>query len=200
MLVVLGNRINQLLTNQGERMKRMWMALAMTGVCTTASAANFVGVDVDRVTDTKNGASSQAQYVRAGKDVGAWNLGLQVRTAVFERGGMLNSVEGTLGREVVKGVQMFGGVGYDNGFNGASNGSFSYGVVGAVAGAPVGQFWTYGGVKTRVNWETSAPQQTLVFVGASLPITKSLSVNAGLSRSYQDINEKAWGVGARLAF
>jgi hypothetical protein len=178
-------------------MKKTILTLSLALAAISASAANFVSVDVDSVKDNQTGATSHAQYFRAGKDVAGLNLGLQVRTATIDGGGMLNSVEGTVGKDVGP-VNVFGGVGHDNGFNGGR--SFQYGLVGASTGMKVGPVWAYAGVKTRVNWESATPAQTVAFVGASYPLTKTLSVNAGWSKSYQDIQENAWGVGLRVGF
>ena len=178
-------------------MKKTILTLSLALAAISASAANFVSVDVDSVKDNQTGATSHAQYFRAGKDVAGLNLGLQVRTATFDGGGMLNSVEGTVGKDIGP-VNVFGGVGHDNGFNGGR--SFQYGLVGASTGIQMGPVYTYAGVKTRVNWESATPAQTVAFVGASYPLTKTLSVNAGWSKSYQDIKENAWGIGLRVGF
>lgn len=177
-------------------MKKTILALALASSSAFVSAANFVSLDVDSV-KAANGSTSQAQYFRAGRDVAGLNLGLQVRTGVIDNGGMLNSVEGTVGKNFGR-VNVFGGLAHDNGFNG-SNG-YNYGLVGASTGVSVGPVWTYAGVKTRVNWNDANPNQTVAFVGASYPITKTVSVNAGWSKSYQDIRENAWGVGVRVGF
>jgi hypothetical protein len=178
-------------------MKKTIMALAVTLAATAASAANFVSLDVDRVKDDKTGVVSHAQYVRVGKDVAGLNLGLQARTASFEGGGMLNSLEGTVGKQMGM-VNVFGGLGHDNGFNGGR--SFQYGLVGASAGMPVGPVYAFGGVKTRVNWNDRNPAQTVAFAGVSVPIAKQFSLSVGGSKSYQDIKETAWGLGVRVGF
>lgn len=178
-------------------MKKSLLALGLALATISASAANFVSVDVDRVKDDKTGVVSHAQYVRAGKDVAGLNLGLQVRTATFDGGGMLNSVEGTVGKQMGL-VNVFGGLGHDNGFNGGR--SFQYGLVGASTGMPLGPVYAYAGVKTRVNWNDVNPNQTVTFAGVSRDLTKSVSVNAGLSKSFQDIKETAWGLGLRVGF
>lgn len=164
-----------------------------------ANAANFVSFDVDQIKDTRTKAGSTAQFVRAGKDIGDLTLGLQVRTAVKDAGGMLNSVEGTVGTKV--GVfNLFGGIGHDNGFNGGVGKDFQYGVVGISTGAPVGPFWGYAGVKTRVNWQDKTPDQTITFAGLSYPLNKQFSLNAGISASRQTISENAWTLGLRTNF
>lgn len=180
-------------------MKKTIIAIAIATSAFTASAANYFSVDVDRVEDSKTGAVSQAQYFRAGKDMAGLNLGLQVRTAVFDKGGMLNSVEATLGKQMGM-FNVFGGVGHDNGFNGAVGKSFQYGLVGASTGMPVGPFYGFAGAKTRVNWDSANPKQTVGFAGISYPVAKQVSVSASASKSWQDIKETAFGVGVRVGF
>lgn len=181
-------------------MKKTILALALATCASVSHAANFVSFDVDQVTDTNNKAKSTAQYFRAGKDMMGLNLGLQVRTAVFDKGGMLNSVEVTAGKDLVKGINTFVGVGYDNGFNGKVDGDFTYGLVGASTGAKLGPVWGFGGVKTRINWDDKNPKQTVTFVGASYPVSKQASISVSASRSFQDIDEKAVGLGLRLTY
>jgi len=180
-------------------MKKTILALALATAAATSQAANYVSFDVDQVKDTRNKAESTAQYFRAGKDMAGLNLDLQVRTAVFDKGGMLNSVEVTAGKNIA-GLNAFGGVGYDNGFNGKVNGDFTYGLVGLKAGVPIGPLFAFTGVKTRVNWDTDNPKQTVTWLGASMPLNKAVSVSASMSRSLQDIQEKAVGVGLRVAY
>lgn len=181
-------------------MKKLLLALSLASAFGTAQAANFVSFDIDQVKDTRSKAESTAQYFRAGKDVAGVNLGVQVRTAVFDKGGMLNSVETTVGKDIIKGINTFAGIGYDNGFNGKVNGDFTYGLVGASTGAPIGSMWGYAGAKTRVNWDDNNPKQTVAFAGVSYPIAKHSSVSVGISRSWQDITEKAVSVGLRLSY
>jgi len=166
-------------------MKKTLIATSLALFATMASAANFASVDVERVEDNK-GVVSQAQYVRVGKDMGKLNLGLQARTATFDKGGMLNSLEGTVGSGFkVMGlpVDAYVGLGHDNGFNGAAGKSYQYGLVGATTGVKMGPFWSYAGVKTRVNWDSSNPKQTVGFAGLSYSLTKDVSVNVGASKS-----------------
>lgn len=180
-------------------MKKTILALTLATAAATVQAANYVSFDVDQVKDTRNKAESTAQYFRAGKDMMGLNLDLQVRTAVFDKGGMLNSVEVTAGKNIA-GVNAFGGVGYDNGFNGKVNGDFTYGLVGIKTGVPVGSLYVFSGIKTRVNWDNDNPKQTVTWAGVSMPLTKAVSVSASMSRSLQDIEEKAVGVGLRVSY
>lgn len=178
-------------------MKKTLLALSLATLAATASAANFVSLDVDRVKDDKSGVISHAQYVRAGVDAYGLNLGLQARTAAFSGGGMVNSLEGTVGKRMGP-VNVFGGVGHDNGFNGGR--SFQYGLLGASTGMPLGPVYAFAGVKTRVNWSDLNPAQTVTFAGVSRNVTKSVSVSASWSKSFQDIRETALGVGVRVGF
>lgn len=178
-------------------MKKTLLALGLAVVTASASAANYVSLDLDRVKDDKSGVVSHAQYVRAGVDAFGLNLGLQARTAAFSGGGMVNSLEGTVGKQFGP-VNVFGGLGHDNGFNGGR--SFQYGLLGASTGMPVGPVYGFAGVKTRVNWNDRNPNQTVTFAGVSKNLTKSVSVNVGVSKSFQDIKETAWGAGVRVGF
>jgi hypothetical protein len=110
---------------------------------------------------------------------------------------MLNSVEGTVGKQLGP-VTPFVGLGHDNGFNGGR--SFQYGLVGASTGMTLGPVWGYAGVKTRINWDSANPKQTVAFAGVSLPLSKQMSVSVGAGKSYQDIKETSWGLGLRVGF
>lgn len=180
--------------NKEKTLKKSIIALSLIG-CFGAATAGGLSVDVDRVKDDKTGAVSQAQYIRVTTQAAGMNVGLQVRTATFDKGGMLNSVELTGGKNFGS-VGAFAGVGHDNGFNG--KGSYQYGLVGASTGMKLGPAFGYAGVKTRVNWDSANPKQTVAFAGVSMPLNKRLSVNAGMSKSYQDIKESAWGVGLNV--
>lgn len=175
------------------------LALATFG---SAFAADFVSVDVDNVQGRKGAGDSTAQYVRAGKGFGDYQLGLQARTATLDAGGMLNSLETTIAnRKIgVAGVTPFVGVGHDNGFNGGN--SFNYGLVGATYGRPVGPGFLLLGAKTRVGSTEDAARtkQTVSFATYSVPVAKNVAINFNASRSSQDIKEKAFGLGLRIGF
>lgn len=178
-------------------LKKTLLALGLAAVALTTHAANFVSVDVERVKDDTSGVISNAQYVRAGVDALGLNLGLQVRTAAFDGGGMVNSMEGTVAKGMGP-LSVFGGVGHDNGFNGGR--AFQYGLVGASTGMPLGPVFVFGGVKTRLNWDDMNPKQTVAFAGVSKNVTKDVSLSVGVGKSYQDIKESSWGVGLRVGF
>jgi len=165
----------------------------------SAQAANYASLEIDTVKDTKTRATSTAQYFRAGTDVYGLNLDVSARTAAYRNGGLLSSYEATLGKQLGP-VNVFGGAGYDNGFNGAKKGNYTYGLVGAAAGMPVGPVYAFLGAKTRVNWDSHNPKQTVAFAGVSYNLTKKLSVDLDVSRSTQNISEKAAGVGMRVTF
>jgi len=184
-------------------MRNTLISAAIALTATSASAANFISVDVDRVTDTKTKVQSTAQYVRAGYDTSGVTLGLQARTATFETGGMVNSLEGTVGKKFgtpFGAFTPFVGVGHDNGFNGALGKDFQYGLVGVNTGMPLGPVYAFGGVKTRVNFQSGTPEQTVAFGGVSYPLTKAVSLSTSVSASRGDITENAFGVGVRVSF
>jgi len=179
-------------------MKKLAIALLIAAGMGSAQAANFFDLDVQTVKDSKTKAESTAQYLRVGKEMAGLNFVVQGRTQKFDNGGMVNSLEATAGKNFVPGLHTFVGVGHDNGFNGS--GAFQYGLVGAATGAKVGPFFGYAGVKTRVNWNDANPKQTVAWAGLSYPLNKHASLNAGFSKSYQDIKEDAWGAGIRFSF
>ena len=180
-------------------MKKILTATVLALAVSAASATGYVSMEIDSVKDTGNKATSTAQYFRAGTQAFGLDLSTQVRTAVYRNGGMLNSIEGYVGKGIGP-VNVFGGLGYDNGFNGAKKGNYQYGLVGASAGANLGPVYAFGGAKTRLNWDSANPKQTVAFAGVSYPLTKTLSVDVDASRSYQNIKEKALGVGLRVSF
>jgi len=168
-----------------------------------ASAADYVSVDVDNVLGRKGAGDSTAQYIRAGKEIGGIQYGLQGRTATLkDNSGMLSSVEVTAAKNGInfKGVTPFVGAGHDNGFNGGT--SYNYGLVGATYGLPVGPGFLLTGAKTRVgSTETGTrTKQTVGFATYSIPVTKQVAFNLNASRSGQDIKEKAFGVGLSIGF
>lgn len=176
------------------------LALALTG---TAFAADYVSVDVDSVRGLHGASDSTAQYVRAGKQLGDYQLGLQSRTANVKGGGLLNSLEATVANTKVgfAGITPFVGVGHDNGFNGANGGAYTYGLVGATTGMKVGPGFALAGVKTRVGSdESTRTKQTVAFATYSIPLAKSVSVNLNASKSYQDIKENSLGLGLSFNF
>jgi len=168
-----------------------------------ASAANYVSVDVDNVLGRNGSADSTAQYIRAGKEIGGIQYGLQGRTAKFKDGsGSLSSVEVTAAKNSlnVKGITPFVGVGHDNGFNGGTG--YNYGLVGATYGLPVGPGFLLTGVKTRVGSteDGARTKQTVGFATYSIPVAKQVSLNLNASRSGQTIKENAFGVGLGFSF
>ncbi len=176
------------------------LALATFG---SAFAADFVSVDVDSVQGRKGASDSTAQYVRAGKGFGNYQLGLQARSATVDGGGALNSLEATIANSKVgfASITPFVGVGHDNGFNGASGAAYTYGLVGATTGAKVGPGYALLGVKTRVGSDEAVrTKQTVAFATYSIPVAKNVSVNLNASRSSQDIKENAYGLGLAFNF
>ena len=174
-----------------SNMKKLFGILALS-LSSSVFAANFVSVDTEQVKGMKGGSDSVATYVRAGKDVGQFRLGLQSRTAKFDNGNVINSLETTAGIGIGF-LQPYVGVGHDFGGNGF--GSFNYGLVGIQAGTKLGPGFALAGVKTRVRADDNDPNQTITYATYSLPVTKQFSVNVNASRSTQTINERAVGVG-----
>lgn len=183
-------------------MKKFAIAI-LSALSFSAFAANFVSVDVDNVLGRQGTGDSTAQYIRAGKDIGDYSLGLQSRNAKNKDGsGTFSSVEVTAANNKVTafGIRPFVGMGHDNGFNGGTG--YNYGLVGATYGRPVGPGFMLLGVKTRVGSteDGDRTKQTVSFATYSIPVAKQVSVNLNASRSAQDIKEKAFGVGLSFAY
>lgn len=181
-------------------MKKIFAILALA-VSSSAFAVDYVSVDVENVLGRAGGADSQAQYVRAGKEIGGIQYGLQSRTSKEKAGtGLYNSMELTASSNKISafGVTPFVGVGHDNGKNGGA--SQNYGLVGATAGRQVGPGFMLVGIKTRVKTNSSDTQQTVGFATYSIPVAKQVALNLNASRSGQDIKENAFGVGLGFSF
>ena len=178
------------------------LALAVSG---TAFAADYVSVAVDKVTNRASNADSTVQYVRAGKEIAGVQYGVQSRTGRSHDGtGLYNSLELYAGKNLsVAGVNVspFVGAGYDNGKNGGAGAQYTYGLVGATAGKKVGPGYAMVGVKTRAyTTADTETKQTVTFASYSLPVTKDVALVAGVSRSAQDIKERAYSVGVSVGF
>ena len=182
-------------------MKKIFAILALA-VSGTAFAADYVSVDVENVLGRDGAGDSTAQYIRAGKEIGGIQFGLQGRTATMkDNSGILSSVEVTAAKNSVSvlGITPFVGVGHDNGFNGGT--PYNYGLVGATTGAKVGPGFALLGVKTRVGTTAAVEtKQTVAFATYSIPVAKQVAVNLNASRSYQDIRENAFGLGLGFSF
>jgi hypothetical protein len=172
------------------------LALALTG---TAFAADYVSVDVDNVLGRDGAQDSTAQYIRAGKEIGGIQYGLQGRTATLkDNSGVLSSVEVTASKSSISiaGITPFVGVGHDNGGAG-----YNYGLVGATTGFKAGPGFLLAGVKARVgSTEKDMTQQTIAFATYSIPVANKVSLNLNVSRSYRDIREDAYGLGLGFSF
>ena len=180
-------------------MKKLAIA-ALATLALSAMAGDYASVDVDHVKSGSGAASSQAQYVRLGKDVAGLQLGIQSRTATVQSGGLYHSLETTVGKSVF-GVTPFVGMGFDNGANGAKGADYRYTLAGVSTGTGVGPGYLLGGLKTRLtSSEATMTHQTLAFATYSIPVTKGVALNINASKSYQDIKENAYGVGVGFSF
>lgn len=180
-------------------MKKLLIA-SLVSISALAQAADYASVDVDHVRSGQGYSNSTAQYVRLGKEVQGLQLGVQSRTSVSSAGGMYNSLETTVGKNVA-GFTPFVGMGFDNGLNGAKNGDFRYTLAGVTTGTGVGPGYLLGGLKTRLtSSEANMTHQTVAFGTYSIPVTKGVALNINASKSYQDIKENAYGLGVGFSF
>lgn len=169
----------------------------LIAVATAVSAADFVSVDYDNVQGRQGATDSKATTVRAGKEIGGIQFGLQSRTARFEGGGLANSLEVTAGKNI-GGFTPYVGVGHDFGYNGGA--TQNYGLVGGQYGTKVGPGFALAGVKTRVRTNSTDTRQTVTYATYSIPVAKNVSVNLNASHSGQDIKERALGLGLTFGF
>lgn len=180
--------------------KKITIAGLIAMSASLASAADYVSIDVDHVKSLQGYGNSQAQYIRAGKEIAGIQFGLQSRTSVANSGGMFNSLELT-GGKTFGAFSPFTGIGHDNGANGAKGQAYTYGLVGVTTGKPIGPGFALVGAKTRTfSDEAKRTKQTVVFGTYSIPLTKTVAVNLNASKSYQDIRENAYGVGLSFNF
>lgn len=183
-------------------MKKFAIAI-MAFAAMAAQAANFVQVEQENVVGRQGAGGSNVSYLRAGKDLGDYQLGAQARTARFNAGGTASSLEGYVSNKNVSafGVMPFVGAGRDFGGD-ATKPAYSYGLVGATYGRQVGPGFVLAGVKTRVGSteDGARTKQTVTFASYSVPVAKDTAVNVGLSRSGQDIKEKGVSVGLTFGF
>lgn len=178
-------------------MKKTLIATILSLSAVSSFAASYVSVDVDNVSGRSGGADSTAQYLRAGKEIGGFQWNIQDRTARFTNGTVINSMELTAGKSLGL-IEPFVGMGYDNG--GRTAKEFSYGLVGATAGAQVGPGFMLVGAKTRLVESKGDPKQTVVFGTYSVPVTKKVALNLNVSQSNQTIKENAAGLGVKVNF
>lgn len=185
-------------------MKKIAMALMAT-IAFAASAADYASVAIDHVTNRKDDSRSTVEYVRAGKEINGLQFGVQSRTARADDATSLkHSLEATVGKNLqVAGftVTPFVGAGRDQSKNGASE-PFTYGLVGASAGTSALGGYVSTGLKTRVGSTESGDRtkQTLISAQYAYPVAKQVALTAGISRSSQDIKERAFGVGVSVGF
>lgn len=180
-----------------KKLKKTLIATLLSLSAVSSFAASYVSVDAENVSGRNGGMDSKAQYLRAGKEIGGIQWGIQDRTAKFTNGTVINSMELTAGKSFGF-IQPFVGIGHDNG--GGKVKHFSYGLVGATAGMQVGPGFMLVGAKTRLIESNGDPKQTVVFGTYSVPVTKKLALNVNVSQSSQTIQENAAGLGVKVSF
>ncbi len=182
-------------------MKKFAIAI-LSALSFGAFAADYVSVAVDNVQGRQGASDSTAQYIRAGKGFGDYQVNLQGRTAKFTDNSLKSSVELTTANNKVSafGITPFIGIGHDNGS--ATVASYNYGLVGATYGLQVGPGYLLTGVKTRVGSteDGARTKQTIGFASYSLPVAKNVAVSLNASRSGETIKETAYGVGLNFNF
>lgn len=175
-------------------MKKLFTILALGLSVFAAQAANFASVDVENVEDRVTKAKSTVEYFRFGKNVGGFQLDVQARNSRTATGSLGQSLE--VGTSTGVGPLFVGaGIGHDFGIR-----QYNYGYVLGGLSQKVGPVLATGGVKYRTGFDAANPSQTLVFAGVGYPLSKDVSVQAGMTRSFVDIKENAYNVGLRFNY
>lgn len=185
-------------------MKKLLIALLVM-LTSISATAQTVGLDVDRVYNRQYKIYGDAQWLRVNHTVDGINYGVLSRTTKYDTGlGLWNNLEGSVGKTFDIGlpfkISPFVAAGYDGGRNGAVNSAFWYGRVGVGTGFNVGPGRLNLGVNTRVNNKQSNPNQDIVSVIYSVPVTEKLSVSLRVINSYQTIAEDYRGIGMTYKF
>lgn len=180
-------------------MRKLLLALSLASAVGVAQAATF-GANVERIKDTDSNVSTNVQHLSAAAQVFKMDMNLDVRSQMQDSEFHLKSAEVTLGKKLLKHVDVFAGLGHEAGFQGANADKFQYAVVGAKTGMKLGPFDAHAGVKTRVHWEDNKPKQTHLFAGLAHPLTKQMTLHVNASKSYQDVKENAFSAGLSYKF
>lgn len=181
-------------------MKKIVLAAVIALYTGMVSADNFATLDIDHVRNVNNRNMGNAQTLRVGKDFDGFQLAGQARNMVWNEGGAANNLEITAGKKIGL-ITPFLGMGFDNGYNGAKNADYQYGLVGASAGTRIGTGFASAGIKARMGSTASTgTKQTVAFGTYSVPVNKTVDIRVNLSKSYQDIRENAYGVGVGFKF
>lgn len=177
-------------------MKNAIVALAVMLGAVSSFAGGSSSVTFESVTDRVTKEKTDVQYYRMSNDLGnGLSFNVQARNGrAVSTGALSQSLEGGLSSSVGP-VFVGAGLGHDFGVK-----EYNYGyVIGGVA-APVGPVVANAGIKYSAGLTGSNPSSTLVFAGVSYPVTKTVAVEGGLTRSYRDFKENALNVGIKFNY
>lgn len=180
-------------------MRKLLLALSLASAVGVAQAAT-VGLNVERIKDTDTSVGTNVQHVHAATKMFKMDMNLNVRSQMEDKDFHLKNAELTLGKKLLKRVDVFAGLGHEAGFQGANADKFQYALVGAKTGMKLGPFDAHAGVKTRVNFDGDKPKQTHLFAGLAHPLTKAVTLHVNASKSYQDVKENAFSAGLSYKF
>lgn len=180
-------------------MRKLLLALSLVSAMSVAQAATF-GTNFEKSKDNDSNVSTTLQHFHAKGSMLKMDMNLDVRSQMEDREFHLKNAELTLGKKLLKSVDVFAGLGHEAGFQGANAPKFQYAVVGAKTGMKLGPFDAHAGVKTRVNFDGDKPKQSHLFAGLAHPLTKAVTLHVNASKSFQDVKETAFGAGVSLKF
>jgi len=180
-------------------MRKLLLALTLASAVGVAQAATF-GAHLERVKDTDSNVSNNVQNFHVASKMFKMDMNLNVRSQMEDKEFHLKNAEVTLGKKLLKRVDVFAGLGHEAGYQNTNAEKFQYAVVGAKTGMKLGPFDAHAGVKTRVHWEDNKPKQTHLFAGLAHPLTKAVTLHVNASKSYQDVKENAFSAGVSVKF
>lgn len=170
------------------------MAVLLSSV--SAFASGSASLTYEQVTDRVTKAKTDVQFYRLNNDIGnGLSFNVQARNSRAVNGGALGqSLEGGVTSSVGP-VFVGAGAGHDFGVR-----QYNYGYAIGGVSVPVGALRANAGLKYTSGFDSRNPTSTLAFAGVSFPVSKTVSLNGGLTRSYKDIKENALNVGVSLKY
>ena len=177
-------------------MKKTIAAIAVMASSVSAFASGSASATYERVTDRVTKSVSDVRYYRFNNEIGnGLMFNTQVRDGRAQTTGALSQSTEVGLTQGFGSLFVGGGVGRDFGLH-----PYNYTYVVGGAAQKLGPVTANAGVKYTTGFNSVNPTSVLTFAGVSYPLTKTLSVEGGVSRTYREIHEKAVNVSLRVGF
>tara|TARA_R110000868_G_scaffold146268_1_gene367055 strand:+ start:295 stop:825 length:531 start_codon:yes stop_codon:yes gene_type:complete len=176
-------------------LKKTLLSLIVTLSATASIASNFVSADIEFAKDRVTHKQSTVEYYTMGKDIAKYQLDVQVRNAETDAAHVLSqSIE--VGASKGFGPMSIGaGIGNEFGAK-----QYQYGYFAGGLSHKVGPVVASVGAKYSSKFDAPDFSQLVVFGGVSYPLNKTVSLQAGATRSYKDVKENTYSVGIKVGF